>query len=347
MASSDLHATNSSSSIGAGAAETALPHFTACSASPACSHSPVHPGYPAIHHDHNDPTHTYGVPLQDTARAAGTRRSNSRAGSSSGGSWTLATANPLFPPGPLGRTSLLSAPAVEQDSCRPHNRDSRDAGFWGADTNGSSCWWGGSEEGPGAKKPAARSSEQDIAPLGPKKGGDVVLDFSKLAAQAAAPLTAAAVAAGAGSRQIIQVHYTGAVEAVSVAAAPAAPSPRQVRELARLLPPAGTDAVGTAAVLAAAADAAELGTKPEECQGVDAVAVTADGGAAGTGKGSSRGYRQRMQQWRAALGGRMKGIKKGKGTGGGAINMVSVSSTNDHMLGFGGGFWGEDCHPGW
>jgi hypothetical protein len=43
----------------------------------------------------------------------------------------------------------------------------------------------------------------------------------------------------------------------------------------------------------------------------------------------------------------MKGIKKGKGTGAGAINMVSVSSSNDHMLGFGGGFWGEECHPGW
>jgi hypothetical protein len=239
---------------------------------------------------------------------------------------------------------LLTAPPVEQDSCR-QNRGSRDAGFRAGDTNGSTRWWGGSEEVPGVKKPAACSSEQDIAPLGPKKGGDVVLDFSKLAAQVAAPLTAAAVAAGAGSRQVIQVHYTGAVEAVPVAAAPAAPSPRQVRELARLLPPAGADAASTAAVLAAAADAAELGAKEEEGQGVDAVAVTADGVVGGKGKGSSRGYRQRMQQWKAALGRRMKGSKKGKGTGAGAINMVSVSSTNDHMLGFGGGFWGQECYP--
>jgi hypothetical protein len=173
----------------------------------------------------------------------------------------------------------------------------------------------------------------------------LVIDFSKLAAQAAAPsaaLAAAALAAGAGRQQVIQVHYTGAVDAVPVPAhASPHPSPRQVRELAQLLPPAagaGQDQAAEAA-LAAAVDAAETGRAGQ--QGVDGVAA-ADKDVSRKG---GRGHR--LKQWRAALSGRMKGSRgKGAAAGGAgsmapAFSLRSDSSVNEHMLGFAGA-----CIPG-
>lgn len=211
---------------------------------------------------------------------------------------------------------MPEAAAVEgmgRDAAAHRSTDVRTAGF------GSGC------------------DQDSRAPVGSAKGDDLVLDFSKLAAQAAAPsaaLAAAALAAGAGRQQVIQVHYTGAVDAVPVPAHPS-PSPCQVRDqLAQLLPPAAGRVQDQAAVAAlAAADAAEAGRAGQ--QGMDGVAAADKDVSRKGGRG------QRMKQWRAALSGRMKGLRggsKGKGAAaGGAGSFRSNSSVNDHMLGFTGG----------
>lgn len=342
-ASSDLHASNSSSSLGLGAAHADLPHFTAYSSSAShCSaHSPAPRGsyvdstpgnagsavpYPSLHLAHDT--------AQGTAGAGRSRqRPHSRSGSSGGtsDSWKLSTVKPLFAAGSVARSSLPEAAAGEgmggdaaahrpadalRAECSPYVRT---AGF-------------------------SRGCDQDARALvGSIKGDGLVIDFSKLAAQAAAPsaaLAAAALAAGAGRPQVIQVHYTGAVDVMPVPAHPSPrPSPRQVRELAQLLPPAaGGGQDGAAEAALAAADAAEAGRAGQ--QGVDGVAA-ADKDVSRRG---GRGHR--LKQWRAALSGRMKGLRggsKGKGAAAGgadsmapAFSLRSNSSVNEHMLGFAG-----------
>jgi hypothetical protein len=170
----------------------------------------------------------------------------------------------------------------------------------------------------------------DGAPLGPVKGDDVMLDFSRLAAQAAAPTAALSAAAAAGRQQVIQVHYTGAVESVSVPECPSpTPSPHRVRELSQLLPPVPT------AGGAAAADAAEASVTDQQV----IIGVAADSAAKDVGRKGGRGYKQRMQQWKAAVGGRMKGLRGGRKSSGGMaapFSLTSSSSANEHMLGFSG-----------
>lgn len=342
--SSDLHAFNSSSSLGLGTAHADLPHFTAYSSSAShCSaHSPAPRGsyvgstpgipasavpYPSVHLAHDT--------AQGTAGAGRSRqRPHSRSGSSGGtsDSWKLSTVNPLFAAGPLARSSLPEAAAFE-----------RMGGDVAAHRPADALWAGCS---PYVRTAVFSSGcDQDArAPVGSVKGDGLAINFSKLAAQVAAPsatLAAEALAAGAGRSQVIQVYYTGAVDAVPVPAYPSpSPSPHQVRELAQLLPPAaggGEDEAAEAAL--AAADAAEAGRAGQ--QGVDGVAA-ADKDVSRRG---GRGHR--LKQWRAALSGRMKGLRggsKGKGAAAGgagsgapAFSLRSNSSVNDHMLGFAGG----------
>jgi hypothetical protein len=152
---------------------------------------------------------------------------------------------------------------------------------------------------------------------------------------------------------VVQVHYTGAVEAV----VPVNPSPRQVRELSQLLPPTGpvdsSDGYGSAAtatttvVLGAAAGdaAAGEGNGMRDQLGVDGVAAdSAQGSKGGKGKGS-RGYRQRVQQWKAAVSSRMKSLRDGKASRSvsGPGSLTAASSFNEHLLGFGG----RHCMVAW
>jgi hypothetical protein len=168
------------------------------------------------------------------------------------------------------------------------------------------------------------------SPLGPLRGDDIVLDFGRLAAQATAPVAALSAAAAAGRQQVIQVHYTGAVEAVSLPAhASPTPSPHRVRELSQLLPAMPIAGGG------AAADAAEASVADQQV----VIGVAADSTAKDVGRKGGRGYKQRMQQWKAAVGGRMKGLRggrKGSGSMAAAFSLTSSSSANEHMLGFSG-----------
>lgn len=202
-----------------------------------------------------------------------------------------------------------------------------------------------------------------------------MVDFGKLAAQAAAPaaasllthntrssaLSAAAAAAGAGRPHVIQVHFTGAVQPVPAQQHANGPSTQLVQEMSQLLPPVGGagGGVGVAAsavaVDAAAVDAAEAGLR-DQAGGVPAAGATTGnsaGAVGGQGKGKGggmRAYRQRVQQWKAAVGARMKrGLKGGRGKGvdgaGGTGVIMSGSSggPNEHMMGFAGGFERREC----
>lgn len=335
LASSDLHAINSSSSLG----PDALPHFTTYS-SPAhsLSHSPTHPasqysslqqadsiaGYPRIHLAQQS---AHG---QQATRSGNAGRPHSR-DSSSGGtcdSWKLSTANPLFASGPLARSCAAAGAAcsagLHGDSAfKPAPGSSMKDPLWGTGSPEVRRGWHG-------------GFDLDGAPLGPVKGDDVVLDLSKLAAQATTPsaaLATAALAAGAGRPQVIQVHYTGAVEAVPVPAhASPTPSPRQVRELAQLLPPAAPAGSDTAVVAALATADAEVGRTDQLI--VDGIAT--DKGGKDVNRKGGRGYRQRMQQWKASFSGRMRGVRGGRGASSASMGPSHSSRSNEHMLGFSG-----------
>lgn len=197
--------------------------------------------------------------------------------------------------------------------------------------------------------------------LGPLQASDVVLNLQQLTAAAAVPTVSAVTAArmvGAGDQQVLQVFYTGAA-APAVAATAAgggaggpnhpSPSPRHVRELAQLLPPAPNStsaaiaANGHAAAAIAAASAAEAGQA-----GLDGVACNGSSGAHNSGNGGSNGkgragsrVRRKLQQWRAAVGGRL-GLGRGKARGGGDPDIRNGSgSMNEHTLGFKGEWLAE------
>lgn len=186
-------------------------------------------------------------------------------------------------------------------------------------------------EGSQLQKGGYGGFDQDGAPLAPVRGDNVVLEFSKLAAQATAPTAALSAAAAAGRQQVIQVHYTGSMETVSVPGRPSpTPSPHRVRELSQLLPPVPTTTGG-----GAAADAAEAGATDQQV----VIGVAADSAAKDVGRKGGRGYKQRMQQWKAAVGGRMKGLRGSRRSSGGMaapFSLTSSSSANEHMLGFSG-----------
>jgi hypothetical protein len=257
-------------------------------------------------------------------------------GSSSGGtndSWRLSTVNPLF--------------ALARSSATPPAASAQHASGKAVDSCCREVPWGAVTHPLATVKSV---SDQDRDCLGFRGGNDVVVDFGKLGGQGAAALlpaglstTAAAVAAGAGRPQVVQVHYTGAVDAV----VPVHPSPRQVRELSQLLPPSGpisssngsSSAATTAVVLApAAADAAGEGSGMRDQMGVDGVAADSSQGSKGVKGKGSRGYRQRVQQWKAAVSSRMKGLRDGRASrsASGPGSLTAASSINEHLLGFGG-----------
>jgi len=342
---------------GAGTAG-ALPHFTTCSSSPSyCSHSPTHASalhrtsegpYPRIH-----PSLEHGH-VHGGVHGHGLRRPHSW-GSSVGtvDSWQLSAVNPSGQP--LSRSSITApagGPVAAANAAKGGDSSSGKHQLqhpW-------QVW--GSQQGATATAAAQQGVSggyvgPDGHPLGPVRHDDMMIDFGKLAAQAAAPsgdgpYSAAALAAGAGVQQVIQVHYTGAVDAVPLQHTN--PSHQQVRALSQLLPPA-PDSGGSAAMGSAVADAGVEGARLD--QGVDGVVLTVE--EAGTGEGvkgsssSGRGgrYRQRLQQWKAAVGSRVRGLKGGRGGRGaaaaaeglkGAGSMRSSGSTNEHMFGFGGEF---------